>query len=81
MHLTFEDDLIRVSVNYDEEKVLDSIYINGEIVKFEKPIKGSYCVEARPKEEGAYIEGIGLCSVSYELTEIDAVRRALKYFA
>ena len=74
-----ENDTITVSVRYDGEKVLTSEVVNGKIVDLKKPIIGAWCIQARPNQEGTYLEGIGIYSVCYELTEKDAHNRALDY--
>lgn len=75
----FENEKLTVSVSYDSAKVLTGIGINGQIVKFEKPISGGWCVEAAPKKKGDYIDGVGVYSVCYELELDNALNRAMEF--
>lgn len=75
----FENEKIIVTVSFDPVKNINSIFFNGEIVYFKEPVTGSYLIEARPKENGSYVEGIGVYSVCYELTKEAALGQAMDY--
>ena len=77
--ITLQNKKIIVEIKYDPDKVIDSIYKNGEIVPLKKPRIGAWRVEAWPKQEGAYIEGIGIYSVCFQLTFDKALKSGNNY--
>lgn len=80
MLIKIETDEIIITADYDATKKITSIYHDkiGTIM-LDKPIIGAYLVEARPKKDGAFIDGIGLWSCSYEITKDEAIKTAQEY--
>lgn len=77
----FENTKITVTVEYDENKLIDSTLKDGKIVKLDQPITGAYEICAYAKEWQGNTQFPRLYSWCYALTVDEAIKTASQYIA
>lgn len=75
----FENTKITVTVEYDENKQIDSALKDGKIVKLDQLLTGAYEISAYAKEWKGNTQFPRLYSWCYALTVDEAIKAASQY--